>query len=158
MATVRIMAPKTSQGGGASSSHLPARRGCAPPTSPPSTRMRIRPIEADRLFRRRVRGECVAERRHAGIKRAPCGAQRLFGLQHDGEFGEIEAADMDQRTGAGIGGNPFRMCEGVADLAQRHGAKRRRQIKRRRKWLVNAASRIERHDALQTRTFNNVLL
>ena len=72
--------------------------------------------------------ERVGERGQSGIKRAPRGTQRLFGLQHDGEFGEIEAADMDQRAGAGIGSNLCRMRKGVADLAQRHGAKRRRQI------------------------------
>ena len=35
-----------------------------------------------------------------GIERAPRAAQRLLRFQHDGEFGEIEAADIDQRAGA----------------------------------------------------------
>ena len=89
---------------------------------------RIRPIEIDRLFRWRVHRKCVGECGQSGIKRAPRRAQRLFGLQHDGEFGEIEAADMDQRAGTGIGGNLACMRKGVADLTQRDGAERRRQI------------------------------
>ena len=54
--------------------------------------------------------------------------QRLFRLQHDGEFGEVEAADIDQRAGARLGRMRVGMREGIADLAQRHQAERRRQV------------------------------
>ena len=108
-----------------------ARR--APPTSPPSMRIASGQSKLIGFSGGACTASASASAVNAGIKRAPRGAQRLFGLQHDGEFGEIEAADMDQRAGAGIGGNLCRMREGVADLAQRHGAKRRRQIEGRRK-------------------------
>ena len=58
--------------------------------------------------------------------------ERLVGLQHDGEFREIEAPDMDQRAGALLGRDLGRMRHGVADLAQGHEAERRRQIEGRR--------------------------
>ncbi len=119
---------------------------------------RIRPVEADRLFRRRMRGQGVAERHHAGIERASRRAQRLFGFQDDSELGKIKAADMNQRAGTGTGSDLFCMSESVANLAQRHGAERRRQIKRRREWFVNVAPQIEWHDALRTRALSNVLV
>ena len=49
---------------------------------------RIRPDAGDRLLRRRARDQRVGQRRHAGVERAPRGAQRLVGLQHDREFGQ----------------------------------------------------------------------
>ena len=73
-------------------------------------------------------GERVGKRRKAGVKRAPGRAQRLLRLQHHGEFGEVEAADMNERAGALVGRDCDRMSESVADLAQRDGAERRRQI------------------------------
>ena len=83
-----------------------------------------------------------------GVERAPRGAQRLVRLQHHGEFGKIEAADIDQRAGAELGGIGLGMRKGVAHLAQRHQAKRRRQIERGLKWRVNAGLRT----ALRSRT------
>ena len=44
---------------------------------------------------------------------------------------KIEAADKHQRAGAEFGGDRLGVREGVADLAQRHQAKRRRQVERR---------------------------
>ena len=79
----------------------------------------------------RVRDQRVGQRRHAGVERAPRGAQRLVGLQHDRELGQVEAADEYQRAGAELGGIRLGMREGVADLAQGHQAKPRRQIERR---------------------------
>ena len=85
-----------------------------------------------------MRRERVGKRGQSRVKRAPRRTQWLFGLQHDGKFGEIEAADVNQRARTGIGRNLHRMGKGVADLAQRDGAKRRRQIETRRKWRTHA--------------------
>jgi hypothetical protein len=78
-----------------------------------------------------MRRQRIGQRGHAGIERAPRGAQRLIRLQHHGEFGEIESADENQRAGAELRGVRLGMREGVADLAQRDDAKPRRQIERR---------------------------
>ena len=47
---------------------------------------------------------------------------------------------MDQHARAGIGGDSYRMREGVADFTQRHHAERRWQIEDRRKRRMNAAA------------------
>ncbi len=65
----------------------------------------VRPFERDRLLRRRMHRERISQRGQAGIERAPCRAQGLVGLQHHGEFGQIEAADKDQRAGALVAGD-----------------------------------------------------
>ena len=78
-------------------------------------------------FRLRVRGERIGQRRHAGVNGAPRQPQRLVRLQHHGEFGEIEAPDIDQRAGALLGRDRLRMREGVAQFAQAHQRERRRQ-------------------------------
>ena len=70
---------------------------------PAIDRNRIRPIDGDGGFRLRVRCERIGQRRHAGIERAPRLRQRLVRLQHHGEFGKIEAPDIDQRAGALLG-------------------------------------------------------
>src|SRR5712691_6861170 len=88
MATVRIMAPNTSQAGGSFSS---------------------------------ARGK-------PSIERTPRGPERLVGLQHDRELGEVEAADMDQRACPLVRGHADSMGKGVADLAQRDQPERRRQV------------------------------
>jgi hypothetical protein len=72
-------------------------------------------------------------------------AQRLVGFEHDGEFGKIETADMNQRTGARYGGNSCGMCEGIACLAQSDRPKWRRQAEGHRKRRLNAALYIEWH-------------
>ena len=90
--TVRIMAPNTSQCGGSSSG--PSGQAELPAADQPAVDAdRVRPVERDRLLGRRMRRERVGERRHAGVERAPRAAQRLVRLEHDGEFGEVEAAD-----------------------------------------------------------------
>ena len=61
---------------------------------------RVGPDAGDRFLRRRVRGQRVDQRRHAGVEGAPRAAQRFLRLQHDREFGKIEAADEHQRAGA----------------------------------------------------------
>ena len=93
---------------------------------------RVGPVEVDRLFRRRMHRQRIGERGRAGIDDAACLPERLVGLQHDGELGEVEAPDMDQRAGALLGRDLGRMRHGVADLAQGHEAERRRQIEGRR--------------------------
>ena len=89
---------------------------------------RIRPVDLDRPFRRRIAQQRVDQRGHAEIERAPRGAQRLVRLQHHGELGEIEAAHIGQRSGALLGRDLDRMREGIAHLAQGHQRERRRQI------------------------------
>ena len=79
------------------------------------------------------REQRIDQRRHAGVERAPRGAQRLVRFQHHGELGEIEAADIDQRAGALLGRDLDGVREGIADLAQRHKRERRRQFELRRK-------------------------
>ncbi len=119
---MRIIAPNTSQSGG-SSSLAPLRPGEPPAADQPAIDAdRIRPVDLDRLFRRRMGEQRVDQRHHAGVKRAPRGAQRLVRLQHDGELGEIEAPDIDQRSGALLGRDLDRMRERIADLAQGHQA------------------------------------
>ena len=77
------------------------------------------------MHRKRI-GECGKP----AIERAPRAPERLFRLQHDGEFREIEAAHMHERA------RPLRrrhadgMRKGVAHLAQRHQPERRRQVER----------------------------
>ena len=83
---------------------------------------RIRPLDLDHPFRRRIAQQRVGQRDHAQIERAPRGAQRLVGLQHDGELGEIEAAHIGESSGALLGRDLDRMREGIADLAQGHQA------------------------------------
>ena len=75
-----------------------------------------------------MREQRIGQRGHARVERAPRRAQRLLRLQHHGEFGEIEAPDIDQRAGALLGRDLDRMCEGIADFPQRHQRERRRQV------------------------------
>jgi hypothetical protein len=56
---------------------------------------------------------------------------------------------VNQRARAGIGGNPLGVSEGIADLAQRNGAERRRQIEHRRIWRKNAALCVDGHEDSQ---------
>ena len=143
--TVRIEAPKTSQSGAAS---LLGAVGPAEPAAADEAAIdidRVRPFDRDRLFRWRRRRERVAERDHAGIEGAARGRERLFGLQHDGELGEIEAADENQRSGAQLRGMGAGVGEGVADLAQRHQPEWRRQIEGARTGLPCPAALLQRH-------------
>src|SRR5712691_625247 len=89
---------------------------------------RIRPDEIERLFRWRMDDERVGERHASGIEGAARGAQRLVRLEHDREFGEVEAADMHQGSGALLGRDRTGMGKSVAHLAQRYRAKQRRQV------------------------------
>jgi len=71
----------------------------------------------------------------AGIEgRRRARAQWFLRLEHHGKFGEIEAPDMNERTGALLARNRNRMREGVTDLAQAYQPKWRRQVERRREW------------------------
>ena len=81
---------------------------------------RVRPVDHDRTFRRRVGEQCVDQRHHAEIERAPRRAQRLVRFQHHGEFGEIKATDIDQRTGALPGRDRYRMGERISHFSQAH--------------------------------------
>jgi hypothetical protein len=78
---------------------------------------RVGPVEDDRPFWRRMHCQRVGERGRAGIDRAPRLPERLVGLQHHRELGQVEAADMDERAGALLGRDPGRVRHGVADLA-----------------------------------------
>jgi hypothetical protein len=93
---------------------------------------RIRPVERDRLFRRRMHRQRVREGGGTGIDGAPCLPERLVRLQHHGELREVETADMNQRAGTFLGRNRGRMRHRVADLAQGHEAEQRRQVEGRR--------------------------
>ena len=81
---------------------------------------RIRPLDLDHPFRRRIAQQRIGQRGHAQMERAPRGAQRLVRLKHDGELGEIEAAHIGQRSGTLLGRDLDRMREGIAHLAQGH--------------------------------------
>jgi hypothetical protein len=59
--------------------------------------------------------------------RASRAAQRLVRLQHHGEFRQIEAPDIDQRTGALLRRDLDGVRKRIADLAQGHQRERRRQ-------------------------------
>ena len=78
-----------------------------------------------------MHGERVGERREPGIERAAGRPQRLLGLQHDRELDEIEAAHVNERAGALLGGHAGGVGKGVADLPQGHQPERRRQVERR---------------------------
>ena len=78
-----------------------------------------------------MRNQSVGHSVHSGIERPASGTERLVRLQHHGEFGHVEAADMDQRARALFGGHLLRMHECVAHLAQADKPVRRRQVQRR---------------------------
>jgi hypothetical protein len=50
-------------------------------------------FDRDRLFWRGAGCERVAKRDHAGIENAARLGERLLGLEHDGELGDVEPAD-----------------------------------------------------------------
>src|SRR5215216_2720438 len=77
----------------------------------------IGPVDIDRFLRWRVHRECVGERAHPGIERAPSCAQRFLRLQYHGKLCEIETTDMNQRAGAFLRSDAARMGEGVTNLA-----------------------------------------
>jgi hypothetical protein len=77
-----------------------------------------------------VHRERVRERGEAGVEGAPCGLERLLGLQYDREFREVEATHIDERARPLLGRHAGRMGKGVAHLAQCHQPKRRRQVER----------------------------
>src|SRR3546814_4180172 len=60
----------------------------------------VGPIEADRPLRRRMEGKRVGQRVHADIEGAACRRERLLGLQDDGKFRQIVAADPHERSEA----------------------------------------------------------
>ena len=95
MAAVRIIAAKTSHDGGTSSSASAGHAKTRAANQPSIDQDGIGPHDSDRLLRRRVRGEAVGQRRKTGIQCAPRRAQRLIRLQHHGEFGEVETADVN---------------------------------------------------------------
>jgi hypothetical protein len=92
-------------------------------------------------------GQRISERGHAGIKHTSRRLQRLLGLQHYSEFGEIKAANIDQRPGAPFTSNRYCMREGIAHFTQANGGERRRQCEFRcepRSWV----GRFKRHESL----------
>ena len=114
-------------------SRLRGQASRPPPTSPPSTRIASGQSIAIGFSGGACAAQRVDQRHHADIERAPRGAQRLLGLQHHGEFGQVEAPDIDERAGAVPRPRCVdRMHERVADLAQRHQRERRRQVEFRR--------------------------
>ena len=84
----------------------------------------IRPVERNQPLGRRMYRERLAERDEPGIERAPGGGQRLLGFQHEREFDEIEATDVNERGGALLLRDFHGMCEGIAHFAQAHAAER----------------------------------
>ena len=124
------MAPNTSQAGGSFSGGTlwPAKPRAA--DEPTVDAHRVGPVERDGPLGWCVHRQRVGERDDAGIERATRGFQRLLGLQHDGEFGEIEAAHIDQRAGSGLRRDAGGMSKGVADFAQGDEPEWRRQIER----------------------------
>src|SRR6185437_12835624 len=96
----------------------------------------IRPEDLDGRFRLGTGGECIGERGHAGVEHAPRATERLLRFHDHRKLGQIEAADMDQRAGAALGGDGPRMAERVAHFPQLDGCERRRkrQFRRQRAW------------------------
>ena len=92
---------------------------------------RVRPVENQRLHRRRDGADGVGERRHAGEEDPARQGERLLGLEHQGELEDVEPADMDEGAGAGFRRDPAGMGEGVAGLAQGDERVGRRQVERR---------------------------
>ena len=78
-----------------------------------------------------MRRQRVGERDETGIKRAARGLQRLLGLQHDGEFCEIESAHIDQGARSRLRRNAGGMGKSVADFTQGDQPEWRRQVERR---------------------------
>jgi hypothetical protein len=76
---------------------------------------------------------------------APRATQWLVRLQHDGEFRQIEAPDIDQRTGALLGRDLDRVRERIADLAQGHKRERRRQCEIRCQRIARTISGFQGH-------------
>src|SRR5262249_4347029 len=103
----------------------------------------VRPVDDDRLFRRRPRGERVAERNHAGVECAARGRKRLPWLQHNGKLGEVKAADEDERSAAELGSVGAGMGESVANLAQHHHPEGRREVEVARSPLAYPAAHID---------------
>ena len=145
MSAVRTKAPNTSQGGGSFSLASAGQARRAPPTSSAVYTDGRRPVETDRLFRRRVDRKRVRHGFQTNVKSAPCDVQRLFRLKHNGEFDKIVATNMDQCACTGLGGNLYGIREGVADLAERDGVEWWGQIKCLRKWRTYAVFCIVRH-------------
>ena len=79
-----------------------------------------------------MHSERVGQCGRAGIDDAPRLPERLVGLQHNGEFGEVETPDIDQRAGAVGRCDLGRIRHGVADLAQGHETEQGRQVEGRR--------------------------
>ena len=89
-------------------------------------------------------GERVGKSRHAGIE-CPAGLQqRLLGLEHNGKFGKIEAADIDQRAGAFFRSNRHCVGKSVADFAQTYGGEWRWQRQFRHEARLRTG-RLKRH-------------
>ena len=124
-------AENTSQPGTASSRAI--RRPAEPPAADAGAveEDRVRPVENQRLHRRRDGADGVGERRHAGKEDPARPGERLLGLEHQGELEEVEPADMDEGAGPGFRRDPAGMREGVAGLAQGDERVGRRQVERR---------------------------
>ena len=65
-----------------------------------------------------MRNQRIGQGRHAGIERPARRPQWLIRFQHHGELGEIETADIDQRSGTPLGRDRYCMSKGVPDFAQ----------------------------------------
>jgi hypothetical protein len=88
----------------------------------------VGPREADRPLGRNARGKRIAERAKTEIEDAAGELQGQLGFKHDGELGRFEAAHMHQGSGTRVRRNGDRMRECIADLAQCHQTKGRRQV------------------------------
>ena len=140
------MAPNTSQSGGSSSLAPSGQASCAAADQPAIDLDRVRPVERDRLFRRRGGRERIGERdacrhRRRGARDAaarPAPAPPRIRRDRSGPTNTSVPAPS-------VGGNRFRMCEGVAHFAQRHEAEDRRQIERGRIRRARLLSRFQRH-------------
>ena len=74
-----------------------------------------------------MQGERVRQRIGSGVDGPSRQPQRLFRLQHDGEFGEIETPRPDERPGPGLRRDRDGVPERIAGFAQRHQRERGRQ-------------------------------
>src|SRR3546814_2689945 len=75
-----------------------------------------------------MEGKRVGQRVHADIEGAACRRERLLGLQDDGKFRQIVAADPHERTCAALARDGAGMRESIAHLPQRNNIVRRWHI------------------------------
>ena len=94
---------------------------------------------------RRIRCQRITKGHHAGVKHLPRHLQRLFRLEHDGEFRQVEASDVHDRARTLFGRNGLGVLEGIPHLPEPHQTEGRWQVEGRRFNLAIAALHLRRN-------------